>query len=254
MTGFSAEWLNLRAPADEAARDAGLIKALVEWVAGRRLRIHDLGGGSGAALRALSPVLPADQNWCVFDDDAALLSQVGGGAETVAADLAAQPETAFTPLPDLVTGFAFFDLTSASWIDRIADLIAASGAALYAPLSYDGVEKWSPEPAFEAKALAAFNRDMQRDKGFGPALGGDAAAYLAIALRSRGYSVQTAVTPWRLTRPRDSEMMDTLAKGGAAALSAALPTQELTQWRDGRLAATRAQIGHLDILALPPVA
>ncbi|MGB0505765.1 MAG: class I SAM-dependent methyltransferase [Pikeienuella sp.] len=252
MTGFSAEWLALRAPADDQARDQGLIDTLLGWVGDRQLRIADLGGGSGAALRALSPVLPAGQDWQVFDYDAALLSGVGDGAETVVADLANSPETAFKKKPELVTGFAFFDLTSGDWIERLADFIAASGAALYAPLTYDGLETWLPTPAYEVEALAAFNRDMQRDKGFGPALGADAAPKLAYAMKTRGYTVRKALSPWRLDRSQHGIMMDALANGGADALATALSEATLAEWHTGRLGAKTAEVGHIDVLALPP--
>jgi hypothetical protein len=252
MTGFSAEWLSLRTPADDQARDKTLVTSLLNWVGDRQLRISDLGGGSGAAFRALSPILPQGQQWQVFDYDSALLAGVGDGAETVVADLAASPEIAFKKSPELITAFAFFDLTSDEWIDRMAELIAAAGAALYAPLTYDGIETWHPAPPYESEALAAFNRDMQRDKGFGPALGANAAPKLADALRSRGYEVHTALSPWQLDRSQHDGMMDALANGGANALRDAMPPDELAKWRDGRLAAETAEVGHIDVLALPP--
>lgn len=256
MTGFSAEWLSLRAPADDAARDASLIADLATWARERDapVTVADYGGGSGAGLRALSPHLPDDQCWRILDDDADLLARIPAakGIETVQADLAAHPERGLSPHVDIVTGFAFFDLVSAGWIDRFARLVADTGAALYGPLTYDGVETWAPTPPHEARALAAFNADMRRDKGFGPALGAEAAPYLANAMKREGYSVTTASSPWRLARPRDAALMDALATGGAAALAKTMSLDDLDQWAQGRRRATEASIGHIDLLALPP--
>lgn len=256
MTGFSADWLALRAPADAAARDGKLVEKLCDWAVTRQgaLSIADYGGGTGAGLAALSPRLPSEQQWRILDNDAALLARIPGrdGVETVVANLAAAPEIGMNPVPDLVTGFAFFDLVSAAWIDRLVPLIAKVGAAVYAPLTYDGVEVWAPTPPHEAQAAEAFIQDMRRDKGFGPALGAGATSYLLNALQAAGYDVTTALTPWELSRPRDGALMDALAEGGAKALSAVLPADELAEWADGRRAANTASIGHFDLLALPP--
>lgn len=80
MTGFSAQWLALREPADHRARDQGLqeqVTHYLESVAHQRttpVRLVDLGSGSGSNLRALAPLLPATQHWTLVDYDPALLS------------------------------------------------------------------------------------------------------------------------------------------------------------------------------------
>ncbi len=247
MTGFSAEWLALRAPADDAARDAGLIEQLTDWAADRPINIADLGGGSGAAYRALSPILP-QATWRILDDDPALLALIPEGAEPVQTNLAATLDDAFTPQPDLLTAFAFIDLVSEAWLTRLADRIAETGAAIYAPLTYDGIEVWRPTPPHEAEALAAFNADMRRDKGFGPALGADAAPCLAGLLRDRGYDVATATSPWRLSK---GPLLTALAEGSATAVAPRLDPDKAGAWAEGRLAAATAEVGHIDLLALP---
>ena len=55
MRGFSPEWLALRAPADEAARDPALLRRAAKWAGGGL--IADIGGGTGASFRALAPLL-----------------------------------------------------------------------------------------------------------------------------------------------------------------------------------------------------
>lgn len=145
MTGFSSEWLALRAPADDAARDENLLRRAAR-LAGDGL-IADIGGGTGASFRALSPLAP-DARWRVLDADAALLSHLPDDArvEGVEVDLAADPGVIFAGAPRLVTASAFFDLASRDWIEDFADRLVASGAALYAALTYDGREDWTPKP------------------------------------------------------------------------------------------------------------
>ncbi len=248
MTGFSAEWLALRAPADDAARDQGLIARLKTWAADRPIRVADLGGGSGAAHRALAPLLP-QARWRILDDDPALLALIPQGAEAVETNLAASLQDVFDPEPDLLTAFAFIDLVSEPWLVALADYMVKTSAAIYAPLTYDGMEVWRPTPPYEAEALVAFNDDMRRDKGFGPALGADAAPRLAELLRGSGYHVAIATSPWRLGK---GALLTALAEGSVSAVAPRLDPKRAEAWAQGRLAAEAAEISHIDLLALPP--
>jgi SAM-dependent methyltransferase len=248
---FSSDWLALREPADRAARDAGLTDALAGWAAGRELTAADLGCGTGSTFRALAPRLPGAR-WTLIDNDPALLAEAARrtGAETRALNLAAEPEAA-ARAGDVVMASALFDLVSADWLERFLDALPRH-AALYAALSYDGREAWTPEPPHEAEALAAFRAHQQGDKGFGPALGPEAGAALAEGLRARGWRVATADSPWRLGEDQ-AALRAALAEGAAAAVAetGALSAAALADWRAGRAAAARAEIGHLDVLALP---
>lgn len=254
MSGFSAEWLALRAEADDRARAPGLVETLARWAGERSILIADLGGGSGATRRALAPQLPTAR-WRVLDHDPALLAAIppGPDLELVEADLAADPDAAFKGPPDLVAASAFFDLVSAEWIEGFVERLAARATPLYAALTYDGREEWRPAPAHEAAALRAFHRDMGSDKGFGPALGPAAADRLAAALRARGFSVVEATSDWRLSRPADAALMAALAAGGAevAEVRAALTIDERRAWVEGRAAAKSAMVGHRDLVAFP---
>jgi hypothetical protein len=252
MTGFAADWLALRAPADDRARDAGLVAALAAWAAGRALEVVDLGAGAGATLKALHAALPGAR-WRLVDDDPALLAlasaagdRLGARVETRRIDLARDLAAALSPAPALVTASAFFDLAGAAWIEAFADAAAAAGAAVYAALTYDGREAWAPPHPDDAAVHARFLADMRRDKGLGPALGAEAGPRLAAALRARGYGVSTADTPWRLAAPRDAALIAALADGSADA--AAAPDD----WRAARRAAASVLIGHVDVLGLPP--
>jgi hypothetical protein len=82
MSGFAADWLDLREAADAAARSSGLAAALAPWraqaEAGLRdrpeLQVVDLGAGTGANLRYLAPLLGGRQHWTTVDHDPALLT------------------------------------------------------------------------------------------------------------------------------------------------------------------------------------
>lgn len=250
VNAFSADWLALRAGADRRARDETLLREAAA-LAGDEL-VADIGGGAGATFAAVAPLAPR-ANWRVIDNDPALLARLPRDAriEPVVADLAAAPEVALSPLPHLVTASAFFDLVSADWIESFTDLLAASGAALYTALTYDGREEWSPAPPHETEALTAFHEDMNRDKGFGPALGPDAHRALAAALRERGYTVREARSDWRLRRLDDGALIDALAEGGAVALRGVVQEAKVDEWRRGRQAASDVLVGHMDLLATP---
>lgn len=84
MTGFSAQWLALREPADHRARNQTLLHSMIDYLkdahpekgisATSPLQITDLGCGSGSNLRALAESLPTYQHWTLVDYDRALLS------------------------------------------------------------------------------------------------------------------------------------------------------------------------------------
>lgn len=239
---FSAEWLDLRDPADRAARDPGLAVAAAAWL-GNGLAV-DLGSGTGATVRAM----PEGPHWRLVDLDAGLLAEARArfpGAATVEADLA---DIAALPLADarMATCSALLDLGSAAWLEALAARITGLGLGVYAALSYDGRMAWEPELAEDAVVTAAFNADQRRDKGLGPALGPEAATYAAQLFAGHGYDVRLAPSPWRLG-PGQTALQAELVEGIAAVTGA-------EAWGRARRAAcadTVCEVGHWDLLALP---
>ncbi len=270
MSGFSADWLDLREAADHRARDPGLRDKVVAHLDGRaRVRIVDLASGAGSALRALAPFIRADQSWRLVDHDAGLHAAAreridawaaGGGLSDgrridVAyemVDLARRPEDALDGAIDLVDAAAFFDLASPQWIARFCAALAARRLPLYAVLTYSGAEVWTPRHPADADALAAFHAHQGRDKGFGPAAGPNAPALLATALQSHGYEVSTAASPWRLSRA-DSALIEATADGAAEAIgqTGRLAAEVVEDWRLSRRRAVACEIGHVDLFAIP---
>ncbi len=246
---FSPDWLALREPADHAARSPALLDRLERWVGGRDLRVVDLGSGTGSSWRALEPRLGG--HWTLTDLDPVLLERMPEGVERREVDLAVELEDVVAGT-DLITGSALIDLVSAKWLDRLAAALAPS-TAVYFALSYDGREHWSPVPPYEARALGAFRQHQEGDKGFGPALGPRATAHLGAALAARGWQVFVADSPWPLG-PDQRNLIEVLADGArdAVAETGTLSEAELRDWWQARRRAERVEIGHLDLLALPP--
>ena len=254
MSGFSAEWLALRAPADTAARDAGLLRAAADLAPAR---VMDLGCGTGAMLATLQPLLPRPAAWVLVDGDVGLLAQaaqraaaLGVVATTQACDLLA------TPLPaaaaDLVTATALFDLVSADWLHRFLDALAARRLPLYVALSYDGAMAWKPPHPLDGAVTAAFNRHQRGPKGFGgPALGPEAPAALVAGLEARRYRVTVADSPWQVGADQPA-FTAALLDGIAAAVAEEGSVPTIADWLAARRATTRhTEVGHRDLLAVP---
>lgn len=267
MSGFSADWLALREPADHRARDAGLLSRLAAWSAGRdSLTILDLGCGTGSNARALIPHLGDTQHWRLVDYDRRLLEVA---REKLAAESAqnlramtvkteeADLSRGIAPLLeggcDLVTAAALFDLVSPEWLDAMVAALAARRLPLYTVLIYDGVMDWEPAHPADETIREAFNAHQQRDKGFGPAAGPHAGPHLAARLAEAGYSVTTGPSPWQLGEA-DHKLMISNAVGiaNAAAETGHITQTDLAEWLTFRRQGARCTIGHVDLLALPP--
>jgi SAM-dependent methyltransferase len=280
MTGFSAEWLALREPADHRARDQALQHnickqlALVANTEQRAVRLIDLGCGSGSNLRALAIHLPERQHWTLVDYDPLLLAAARSALMTWAdqvisndakltirksdktieiefaqVDLAQDIERVLAWPADLITAAAFFDLVAEPWLIRFCQALRVT---LYTVLTYDGTEQWLPAHTADASILKAFHSHQKTDKGFGVAAGPDAAAIMQRELAARGFQVSLASSPWQIDQA-EATFMQALATGSAAAVreTGLLNTQEIEQWHAARMTAQHCTIGHWDILATP---
>ena len=283
---FAATWLALREPHDHAARADALTRQLAAFLRERparrlpdRLRILDLGCGTGSTLRDLAPRLGGAQAWTLVDNDATLLAALPQ-MQALGREDRGGPDLHLAPLPmdlaegieqlaladvDLVTASALLDLVSASWLDRL--VAQATAAAAHAPppamllaLSYDGVISWQPAHPDDGWATGLFNRHQRGDKGFGPALGPSAPEAAARCLRGAGYRITSAASPWHLGA--DDVPIQRVFLAGIAAAVAALaegPEQPRLQawvsWREARLMqqASSVTVGHRDLLALHAV-
>lgn len=276
MSGFSPEWLALREPADHRARDAMLAMRLADHLQARaRIAVTDLGCGTGSNLRASYALLGPEQHWTLVDYDARLLDAartalsawadaseaqsdhlalVKSGKRLLVrfrqADLTRDLDFALGEKPDLVTASALFDLCSASFIASFAQAVAARRAAFYTVLTYNGVQRWSPEHAADPAMAAAFRAHQTTDKGFGASAGAASPEALAKSFRSEGYGVVEGDSPW-LLGPSDTALVAALASGlaDAVAETGTVDATVIADWR--RFERTGAEVGHTDTLALP---
>lgn len=260
MSGFDTTWLDLREPADHAARDAGLLEAARKFLSagGPSPLAVDLGSGTGSTLRAFGP--DGQTRWRLVDYDPRLLeaavSRLEGfpQVERMEADLAHLDPAVVTDAR-LVTASALFDLASQQLVERVADLLTERGIGLYAALNYDGVNRWEPPADGDNEMLAAFNAHQTTDKGLGTALGPQAAEALRAAFERRGYEVRVAPSPWRLDDGQRA-LETALREGFVAAVreTGRVEARRIDAWQAARSThPARCHVGHWDVLALPKV-
>ncbi len=266
MSGFSAGWLALREPYDRVARNGAVLDAVaVAFAAAPAIAVTDLGCGTGATMRAVAPRLPANQSWRLVDNDQVLLGKAllegtatmpaGTGITTVAADLASAIESALGDC-DLVTTSALLDLVSAAWLDRLVGLLGRRGCPFYAALSYNGAVALLPECHYDGVIIDAVNQHQRIDKGFGPALGPDAARTAPERLRDAGFAVTEGRSDWQFGEADRAIQMEMLAGWASAAHEIGVDPAIVDQWlgeRRDHITAGRAQmrVGHVDFFTTP---
>ena len=265
MSGFSVQWLALREPYDLRARNAAVLDAVAAAFRDQSaVAVVDLACGAGASLRAIGSHLPPRQSWRLVDNNLGLLARTLALAQpprlSVAAqavDLARDLELALDGPLDLVTCSALLDLVSAPWLERLVVEAAARRLPVYAALSYDGRATLEPGDAFDAEMVAAVNRHQRRDKGFGPALGPQAAAHAVARFEGVGYGVVQGRSDW-MFGPHDGAIQDAILAGWATAARELgdVPLDRIAAWftqrreliADGR---ARLKVGHIDLFATP---
>jgi SAM-dependent methyltransferase len=280
VSGFAASWLTLREPYDHAARSAALAGRFATAL-GDAPRLLDLACGTGSNLRYLAPRIPGARRWLCVDHDPALLEAerialqdwshrlgwpycgegvhlrlVRPGGE-LSVEFAAR-DLARGGLPESggiagLSASALLDLTSAAWLDALA--ARCRGMPLLMALSFDGRLLFEPAAPEDAEVCRRFVAHQRTKKGFGPALGPDAAAYLAERLAAAGCAVTLEAADWRLG-PADEALLQATLAGIVAAAREIAQDPRLEHWAtlrrqqlaDGEL---RLTVGHVDLLALP---
>jgi len=256
MTPSLSARLTLREGADARSRSARLTHTLIEHLPGHRpLRALDLATGTGANIRYLAPLLPEPHQWRAVDRDASVLEQVPPHVDTHCAELGTLDDPTVFAGQHLVTASALLDLVSDEWLERLAIETAARRLPVYAALSYDGRIEMTPKDTADAAIIDAVNRHQRTDKGFGPALGPDAARAAVARFEHVGYSVVHGAADW-LFGPRDREIQLEMLTGWAAAareIGGVAPT-EIIAWLTRRreiVASGRStiRVGHVDFFA-----
>jgi hypothetical protein len=207
----SPEWLDLREPADGAARATQFVEPVRRCLAtaGSPTVIHDLGAGTGSMLRWLAPRIPGPQHWVLHDHDADLLARAAVDTTVAAADGARvtietrrHDLTRLTPadLADahLVTASALLDMLTVEEVERVVAACTGAGCPAWLTISVIGAVDLTPVDPLDKEVAAAFNAHQCRLVGERCLLGPDALAAAVDAFRRRGAGVQVAASPWRL--------------------------------------------------------
>jgi SAM-dependent methyltransferase len=262
---FSADWLALREPHDLRARNLEVLAAVVGSLAGKNaIRIVDLACGTGSTLRALAPRIRTTQSWRLVDNNLSLLarashiaSPAGVSFTTTPLDISFDLEAALDGPIDLATTSALLDLVSDAWLERLVVEIAARSIPLYAALTYDGRAELTPPHSCDAAIINAVNAHQRGDKGFGAALGPEAASSAIARFEALGYSVVHGSADW-LFAPSDREIQTGIFSGWASAAreTGNLPLAGVVEWltfRRDAVAAGRSslRVGHVDFFARP---
>ena len=247
---FSAPWLALREPADQAARDVGLMQKAAALVS-ETPTVLDLGSGTGSTVRAFGSLMPPSTNWTLVDIDSELLAIAGQMIPTASLHPADLSEVNQLPVEgiDLVTGSALLDLVTEQWLKEISQRFEVP---FYFALTYDGRMRWEPAASEDEQITASFNLHQQKDKGMGEALGPRAVQVAVRVFEQAGFEVFVADSDWDLTSA-DSDLQSELLRGIASAANE-IGNLASEQWLDDKLKKINSlscTIGHKDILAIP---
>ena len=265
----STGWLDLREPADAAARSGELADRLRRhlpkvgpWV------IHDLACGTGAMGRWLAPLLPRPQLWVLHDRDADLLEVAAADLPGPAAD--GSPVAVETSLSDItlleadelfgatvVTASALLDLLTEDELVGLVELLAAVGPPALLTLSVTGRVRLAPRDPLDARVAAAFNAHQRRTTWSGRLLGPDAVARAVDEFRRRGAVVVVRPSLWRLG-PGEAELAAEWFSGWLAAaceqdaaLAAEAGAYERTRMAQASAGELAVTVDHADLLVLP---
>jgi hypothetical protein len=268
-TRVSAKWLDLREPADAAARAPDLVEHLRRHLPATGCRvIHDLACGTGSMGRWLAPLLPGPQRWVLHDLDADLMyvaaDHLPGPAADGACVVVQTQQSDVTELnPDdladatLITASALLDLLTRDELRGLIDVCAEAACPVLLTLSVIGRVDLAPEEPLDSRVAAAFDAHQRRMTARGRLLGPDAVAVAVEGFRRLGAEVLVRLTPWQLGAP-EADLAAVWFTGWIRAAfeqSAELASEigsyarrRLAQARTGELAVT---VGHADLLVLP---
>jgi SAM-dependent methyltransferase len=280
VSKFDLGWLSAREPCDHAVRSPELADRFAAALGATPLLI-DLGCGTGSNLRYLAPRIAGPNRWHGVDNDPVLLRAAPRALRRWASDhgwatqlrgedlILARPageigvtfavgDLARKGLPGDagvagVTGSALLDLTSARWLESFAE--ACRGTPLLMALSFDGRLAFEPAAPEDEDVRVRFVAHQRTDKGFGPALGPEAAAYLADRLKACGCAVAIERSDWQLGAA-DGALLRATVEGIIDAVDKIAPDRSLQRWAARRREQVangdlRLTVGHVDLLALP---
>jgi SAM-dependent methyltransferase len=265
----SAEWLDLREPADAGARARDLVERLRRHLPATNCRvIHDLACGTGSMGRWLAPLLPGPQHWVLHDRDEDLLQVADAELPGPAADGASVVvETRRSDVADLrpddladatlVTASALLDLLTEDELAKLISVCAKARCPVLLTLCVVGRVVLRPADPLDSRVAAAFDAHQRRVTARGRLLGPDAVAAAVEGFRRLGADVLVRPTPWRLGAA-EADLAAAWFTGwiGAACEQSVELASEAGSYARRRLSEARAgelavAVGHADLLVLP---
>ena len=148
----------------------------------------------------------------------------------------------------LLTASALLDVLTVEDVDGLAAACAAADCPALLTLSVAGRVDLAPADPLDGAFTAAFNDHQRRDGRLGP----DAIGAAVTAFESRGMTVRTAPSPWRLG-PAEPALRDKWLRGWVAAACEQEPSlaAEADAYLGRRLPDRdlRAVVHHSDLLA-----
>jgi hypothetical protein len=257
----SPDWLDLREPADAAARSRDLVRKLRDRLPDRgSLLIHDLACGSGSMSRWLAPLLRGQQRWILHDRDPDLLSlAVAGVTDQVGARLGDVTRLDREDLADagLITASALLDLLTEDELAALIATCAGAGCPVLLTLSVTGCVQLLPADPLDARIAAAFDAHQRRLTSRGLLLGPDAVEAAVEGFRRLGAEVVVEPSPWRLGATERDLAIEWLGGWLDAAceqepeLVAAVDLYRRRRIREAEAGALAVTVGHDDLLVLP---
>jgi hypothetical protein len=195
-----------------------------------------------------------DNDQSLLDKAAARLRTTASGAvprgiETRAVDLTHAVDRANDDIwagRDLITASALLDLVSEQWLVALAQRCRDTGAAVLFALTYNGELRCSPAEPEDEMVRELVNGHQRTNKGFGLALGPDAAESAARVFDELGYEVWRQESDWELGQ-ESAELQTQIIEGWveAAAIIAPEEAASLDSWKSRRLAHVTAGRSHL---------
>jgi hypothetical protein len=265
----SAGWLDLREPADAAARSRELVEHLRRRLpATGWLVIHDLACGTGSMGRWLAPLLPGPQRWILHDRDPDLLHVAAAELPGPAADGASvvvetrrSDVTQLSPADlanaTLITASALLDLLTRDELTALIDVCAKAACPVLLSLSVVGRVDLAPADPLDSRVAAAFDAHQRRATVRGRLVGPDAVATTLEGFRRVGAEVLVRPTPWLLGAAEAALAAAWFTgwiraacedSGDLASDIGSYARRRLAEARAGELAVS---VGHADLLVLP---
>ena len=257
----SPEWLDLREPADAAARSRELVRELRGRLPdGGMLVIHDLACGTGSMGRWLAPLLTGPQRWVLHDRDPDLLAlaaadvPAGTSVETRLGDVT-RLEPDELDGASLITASALLDLLTADELAALVASCAGAGCPVLFTLSVTGRVQLLPADPLDDRVAASFDEHQRRMTSRGRLLGPDAVDAAVEAFRAAGAAVVVKPSPWRLGADESSLAAEWLTGWIGAAreqdLSLEVDLYRRRRQKEAEAGCLAVIVGHADLLVLP---